>query len=137
MQIRVQGKQLEVGAALTGHVTRQLSSAVLKYFDRPVGATVTFARDARAFRCEAHVSLPTGLTAAAGAASHDPYAAFELTAERIGKQLRRYKRRLRAHHPNQRKAIEGAGGPAYVHGAADSRDDVAESDSLQPVMSPR
>lgn len=99
MHIQVKGKQVELGAALTGHVTRQLEACALKYFDRPVNATVTFSRDAHDFRCDALVHLPTGMTATARGQAPDCYAAFDQGAERIEKQLRRHKRRLRDHHP--------------------------------------
>ena len=95
MQVKVTGKQIDVGDALTEHVEKHLSETVAKYFDRPVDAVITFSRDARAFRCDAHVHLPTGLLAQASGRAQDVYAAFDQSAERIEKQLRRYKRRLR------------------------------------------
>ena len=134
MRVQVQGKQIDVGSALTEHVTRALTAAVEKYFDRPVEATVTFSRDARAFRCDAHVHLPTGLVAASSATGQDVYAAFDQGAERIEKQIRRYKRRLRDHHQNRRKPIEAVEAPAYVLRAANHRDDSDEPESLQPVI---
>ena len=63
MQIQVKGKQIDVGDALTEHVETHLQAAIQKYFDRPVEVVVTFSRDARAFRCDSHVHLPTGLVA--------------------------------------------------------------------------
>ncbi len=134
MHIQVKGKQVEVGAALTEHVERALAASVSKYFDRPVNATVTFSRDAHAFRCDAQVHLATGLTAASRGTALDCYAAFEQAAERIEKQLRRYKRRLRDHHQNRRKPIEAFDEPAYVLEAAELSDGSAEPDSLQPVI---
>jgi ribosomal subunit interface protein len=134
MHIQVQGKQVEVGAALTQHVRQALTASVSKYFDRPVNATVTFSRDAHDFRCDAHINLPTGLTAAARGRAQDCYAAFEQGAERIEKQLRRYKRRLRDHHQSKRKSIEATEASAYVLGAADSPERPAETDSPQPVI---
>jgi ribosomal subunit interface protein len=134
MRIQVQGKQIDVGNALTEHVTRQLSAAVEKYFDRPIEAIVTFSRDARAYRCDAHVHLPTGLTAASSATASDVYAAFEQGAERIEKQIRRYKRRLRDHHQNRRKPIEAVEAAAYVLEAGNGRDESDEPESLQPVI---
>lgn len=134
MRIQVQGKQIDVGDALTQHVTQHLSAAVEKYFDRPVEAIVTFSRDARAFRCDAHVHLPTGLTAASSATANDVYTAFDQGAERIEKQIRRYKRRLRDHHQNRRKPIEAYEAPTYVLDAGDGRDDSEEPASLQPVI---
>jgi ribosomal subunit interface protein len=134
MRIQVQGKQIDVGDALTEHVNRHLSAAVEKYFDRPVEAVVTFSRDARAFRCDAHVHLPTGLTAASSATANDVYLAFEQGAERIEKQIRRYKRRLRDHHQNRRRPIEAFDAPAYVLEAGNGRDESEEPGSLQPVI---
>ena len=134
MRIQVQGKQIDVGNALTEHVNRHLSAAVQKYFDRPVEAIVTFSRDARAYRCDAHVHLPTGLTAASSAVANDVYAAFDQGAERIEKQIRRYKRRLRDHHQTRRKPIEAFEAAAYVLEAGDGRDESEEPESLQPVI---
>jgi ribosomal subunit interface protein len=134
MRIQVQGKQIEVGTALTEHVTQHLSAAVQKYFDRPIEAVVTFSRDARAFRCDAYVHLPTGLVAASSATANDVYAAFEQGAERVEKQIRRYKRRLRDHHQNRRRPIEAIQAPAYVLEGGDGRDDSEEPETLQPVI---
>lgn len=133
MRIQVQGKQIGVGPALTEHATRELSASVQKYFDRPVNAHVTFSRDGHAFRCDVQVHLPTGMGAASRGASADVYAAFEQASERIEKQLRRYKRRLRDYHQNRRKPIEAVEMPAYVLGA-ESGDDSEEPESLQPVI---
>jgi ribosomal subunit interface protein len=134
MRVQVQGKQIDVGDALTEHVTRHLSAAVEKYFDRPVEAIVTFSRDARAYRCDAQVRLPTGLTAASSATANDAYAAFDQGSERIEKQIRRYKRRLRDHHQNRRKPIEAVEAAAYVLDAGNGRDESDEPESLQPVI---
>lgn len=134
MHIQVQGKQIEVGAALTEHVTRQLEACARKYFDRPVNETVTFSRDARDFRCDGRIHLPTGLTAASRGRAADCYAAFEHVAERIEKQLRRHKRRLRDHHHERQKPIEAAMAPAYVLGAVDSAGAAMETGGRQPVI---
>lgn len=134
MRIQVQGKQIDVGPALTEHVSRQLSASIEKYFDRPVDATVTFSRDAHSFRCDARVNLPTGLTAASTGMASDVYAAFDQGAERIEKQIRRYKRRLRDHHQNRREPIEALEAPAYVIDAARTHDASDEPETLQPVI---
>ena len=58
----------------------------------------------------AEISLPfgRGIVVNAGAAAVDAYAAFDAAAERIAKQLRRYKRRLRDHHAKAREPAEPA-----------------------------
>lgn len=128
MHIQVQGKQVQLGEALTGHVTRQIEASAYKYFDQPVRATVTFSRDGGNFCCDAMIHLPTGLTATAQGRAGDCYAAFGQGAERLDKQLRRHKRRLRDHHPGPRKQIEDGDASAYVGGAIDSPERTAVTD---------
>ncbi len=134
MQIQVKGKQIDVGDALTEHVESALSGMVSKYFDRPVDAVITFSRDARAFRCDAHVHLPTGLNAQSSARAQDIYAAFDQSAERIDKQLRRYKRRLRDHHRERQGPIPAMAAPEYVLQASNFEDEAEEPDTLKPVI---
>ncbi|MEO1494664.1 MAG: ribosome-associated translation inhibitor RaiA [Pseudomonadota bacterium] len=134
MHIQINGKQIDVGEALSQHVEDSLSAAIAKYFDRPVDATVTFSRDAHAFRCDAHVHLPTGLTAQSSARANDVYAAFDQGAERIEKQLRRYKRRLKDHHQTRAKPVDVFDAQAYVLEAVDVKEETEEPDSLQPVI---
>ncbi|MEM6622426.1 MAG: ribosome-associated translation inhibitor RaiA [Pseudomonadota bacterium] len=131
MHIQVKGKQIDVGNALTEHVEAQLSAAVSKYFDRPVDATVTFSRERHAFRCDAHVHLPTGLIAQSSGTAADVYAAFDQGAARIEKQLRRYKRRLRDHHRDRSKPIEQVAAQSYVLRSSQEDD---EPESLKPVI---
>lgn len=134
MQILVKGKQIEIGTALTEHVEDHLGGAIEKYFDRPVDASVTFAKDSRTIRCDAHVHLPTGLHAQSSGTGHDAYAAFGQAAERIEKQLRRYKRRLRDHHQNRRGPVDMLPAQAYVLEALQFEEEHEEPESLQPVI---
>lgn len=134
MQIQVKGKQIDVGDALTEHVQAHLSAAVAKYFDRPVDATVTFSRDGRGLRCDAHVHLPTGIVAQATATAHEAYAAFDQGAERIEKQLRRYKRRLRDHHRQRKEPVDANPAAAYVLANAAFEAESDEPDTLNPMI---
>jgi ribosomal subunit interface protein len=134
MQIQVKGKQIDVGDALSEHVEEHVSEIVSKYFDRPVDAVITFSRDARAFRCDAHVHLPTGIVAQSSGKAPDIYAAFEHSAERIEKQLRRYKRRLRDHHRERPGRIPAMSAPYYVLESQTHEDEVEEPESLKPVI---
>jgi ribosomal subunit interface protein len=133
MQIQINGKQIDVGDALRTHVATRLEAAVGKYADRAVDAHVTFSRDGAFFKADAKVHLPTGLVAQAGGADADIYAAFEGCAERIEKQLRRYKRRLKDHHAQRPDPIETMAAPAYVIAGEDHAED-AEPATLDPVI---
>lgn len=134
MRIQVKGKQIDVGSALTEHVETSLAATVGKYFDRPVDATVTFSRDAHNFRCDSHVHLPTGLLAQSSASASDVYAAFDQGVDRIDKQLRRYKRRLRDHHRARKEPLVAAPEAAFVLDAAEFEHEADEPETLQPVI---
>ncbi len=99
MDISVKGKNLDVGEALRGHAEGNLSSAVGKYFERAIDASVMFTRQGRQLRADISVHPgPRGMVVQGRSESDDPYAAFDGALERISKQLRRYKRRLTNHH---------------------------------------
>ena len=135
MQIKVTGKQIDVGAALAGHVEEKLGAAVAKYFDRPAEGNVVFSRDAHNFRCDSSIHLATGLKAQAQAVSTDIYAAFDQAAARIEKQVRRYKRRLKNHHQSRQKAVEMVPANAYVlAGQSAESGEESEPEDLQPVI---
>ncbi|MDT8343544.1 MAG: ribosome-associated translation inhibitor RaiA [Thermohalobaculum sp.] len=134
MHITVSGKHIDVGDALRSHVEDRLDTAVAKYFDRAVEATVIFSRDARSFfKCDASVDLSTGLHAQAQAQADDIYAAFEQAVERIEKQVRRYKRRLKNHHQNHKDAAELISAQSYVL-AGGGEEEEAGAAADQPVI---
>jgi len=133
MRYQISGKQIDVGEALQSHVKSELGETFEKYAQRPTDATVIFSRIASAYQCEANVHLSTGLSVVAKGNAHDVYAAFEAARERMDKQVRRYKRRLRDHHRDRRGPVEFADAPLYVL-ASDEGTDEAEPDTLQPII---
>lgn len=98
MRYEVSGKQIDVGEALQSHVKQELAVVMEKYSQRPTDATVIFSRSGHEYVCEATVHLSSGLNASAKAHANEIYAAFDAAGEKMDKQLRRYKRRLKDHH---------------------------------------
>jgi ribosomal subunit interface protein len=95
MDIRVSGHQVETGEALQVHVNERLSAIVGKYFNRALSSSVTFGRaPAGAFRCDIVTHVMQGLVLKGAGVAHDAHVALDQAAEKIDKQLRRYKRRL-------------------------------------------
>ena len=133
MRYQISGKQIDIGDALQTHVKTELGVVVDKYAERPTGATVVFSKSGAEFNCEAVIHLSTGLTAQANAHTHDIYAAFDQCAEKMEKQLRRYKRRLKDHHSHRSEPVELAGASSYILAATDHDED-QEPDSLQPMI---
>ncbi|OED49328.1 ribosome hibernation-promoting factor, HPF/YfiA family [Leisingera sp. S232] len=131
MRYKISGKQIDIGEALQVHVQNELGSAVQKYAERPTDATVVFSRSAHEYVCEATVHLSTGLTAQAKAHETEIYAAFDACCEKMEKQLRRYKRRLKDHHKDRSEPVEHLGANSYIL-ASEEAD--SEPDSLQPII---
>jgi len=134
MRIQVSGKQMDIGEALRSHVEDRLNETVGKYFDRPVEAVVTFWRDRHEYCADASVHLSTGMTVQAKARADEVYASFEGSVERMEKQLRRYKRRLKDHHRDRIDPIEAIGAPSYILARDEDEAGVDEPDTLQPVI---
>ncbi|KIC18113.1 MULTISPECIES: ribosome hibernation-promoting factor, HPF/YfiA family [unclassified Leisingera] len=131
MRYKISGKQIDIGDALQVHVQNELGSAVQKYAERPTDATVVFSRSAHEYVCEATVHLSTGLSAQAKAHETEIYAAFDACCEKMEKQLRRYKRRLKDHHKDRSEPVEHLGANSYIL-ASEEAD--SEPDSLQPII---
>lgn len=134
MRIQVSGKQIDVGDALRVHVEDRLMETVGKFFDRPVDAVVTFSKDRHEFISDSSVHLSTGMTVQAKARAGEVYASFEGAVERMEKQLRRYKRRLKDHHRAREIPIEGMEASSYILRSAELDEDYQEPETLQPVI---
>ncbi len=133
MRYKISGKQIDVGEALQTHVQDELGSAVAKYAERPTDALVVFSKSASEFVCESTVHLSTGLTAQAKAHAHEIYAAFDSCCDKMEKQLRRYKRRLKDHHTHRSEPVEISGASSYIL-ASEGEETESEPESLQPII---
>jgi len=100
MDIRVSGHQIDTGEALREQVDLRLHAIAEKYFSRAISAQVTFGRGPydHSFTCDIVAHVPQGVVLKGSAGAGLAPAAFELAADRIEKQLRRYKRRLKDRH---------------------------------------
>ncbi len=99
MDIRVSGHQVDTGAALQEHASDRLSTIVDKHFSRAISSTVTFGKaPSSAFAADIILHVNHGLILKSHGQAHDAHHAFDQAAEKIEKQLRRYKRRLKDRH---------------------------------------
>lgn len=133
MRYQISGKQIDIGEALQTHVKAELGEVVEKYAQRPTDAQVVFSRAAHEYVCEAVIHLSTGLTAQARGHATEIYAAFEACREKMDKQLRRYKRRLRSHHSDRIEPVVYGAGASYILASSEDAEE-GENGSLQPVV---
>ena len=134
MQVIVTGKQIDVGDSLRGHVESATATIVERYFGRALEAHVVFCRQRHLFFSDISVHAGRGLMIQGHGESSDPYAAFDGAAERLEKQLRRYKRRLRNHHKNAKEPREGLAATDYVLARPTESDDETVDSGDQPLV---
>ena len=142
MRYQISGKQIDIGEALQVHVQNELGATLEKYAGRPTEAVVTFSKSGHEHVCETVVHLSTGLTVQAKGHAPEIYPAFEACCEKMDKQLRRYKRRLKDHHKARPEPVELLAGSSYILAPTDDEDEgsdapviVAESESGIPSLS--
>lgn len=133
MRYQISGKQIDIGEALQTHVKNELGAILDKYAQRPTDANVIFSKSAHEFVCGTVVHLSTGLTASARAHATEIYASFEACTEKMDKQLRRYKRRLKDHHKDRTDPVELIGASSYILESQHEEQD-SEPETLQPVI---
>lgn len=127
MRYQISGKQIDIGEALQTHVRTEMDAILSKYAGRPTEAYIVFSKSGHEHVCEAVVHLSTGLTAQATGKASEIYAAFDSAGEKMDKQLRRYKRRLKDHHAGRSQPVELSDAGSYILAAHDETEEVAET----------
>jgi len=95
MTLRIAGKNFDIGQALRTRIEETVAATVRKYFDGGSSGHVTVSRTGRLFETEVVLHLDTGAVFEAQGSDADAHLSFEQSAERLDKQLRRYKSRLK------------------------------------------
>jgi ribosomal subunit interface protein len=108
---------MNIGEALRTHVTDRVNALTAKYFDGGVSGHVTIAPEGGGFRTDCSLHLTSGMLLQADGRAQDAYGAFDQSAERMEKRLRRYKGRLKSHHDHDASKVEVV--PSYVLEAPD------------------
>lgn len=132
MQIKVTGKNLDVGGALREHIESRLQLIQQKFFDGSVHAHVTVEKQRVGFHTDCALHLSTGLVLQAEGMGSEAHPSFDQAASHLEKQLKRYKQRLRDHHRTRREPVRQLAAQSYVIPAAS--DTVEEPEGNHPVI---
>jgi|SRR5690625_509195 len=95
MKLSVIGRHVDTGDAFRQYAYDRLNGTLNKYFGEAIDASVTLSKDAYLFRAALSIHVARGLLLQASGEAQDVHIAFDKAADRLAKQLRRYKRRLR------------------------------------------
>jgi len=133
MNLRISGKQMDIGDAFRTRIENRIGEAIDKYFDGGYSGKVTVEKSNSRFSADCLVHLDTGMALQATGQALDPQGAFDAAAERIEKRLRRYKRRLKSHAPAA-TASAGTIDLAYRVMAPVAEDDEEVGEDYSPAV---
>ncbi len=136
MTLRISGKNMDIGDALRTQVEGRVQAAIAKYFDGAVSGHVTIEPEGSGYRTDCVLHLASGVTLESSGIAQDAYAAFDQTAHRIEKRLRRHKRRLRDYSAHNGKGSDLIQATYSVFEAPvdDTQDEVADGEDFHPVV---
>ena len=132
MQIKITGKNLDVGDSLRAHIEQRLSQLREKYFESTVHGHVTIEKLRSGFRTDCALHLATGLLLQSHGDAADAHMSFDGAALHLEKQLKRYKQRLKDHHKSRREPVRYEEAASYVISPASEHD--SEPADLNPVV---
>ena len=114
MQLQIAGKNIELGQALQERISTGFEGAISKYFDRATNGNVTVEKRGHETEVVCQVHLSSGIDLQSTGRGADPYSAFEASIERLEKRVRRYKRRLKDHHKDNKEPLPAEIASAYI-----------------------
>ncbi|MCF6344542.1 MAG: ribosome-associated translation inhibitor RaiA [Devosiaceae bacterium] len=126
MNLRVSGKNMDIGEALRLRAQDYFDSAVTKYFDGGYDGHLTIEPEGSGFRADSVIHLDSGVVLQASASEQDPTKAYEIMASHIEKRLRRYKRKLKNHRRNARQD-EMSIAQSYILASPELHEEVEEN----------
>lgn len=117
MQVNISGQNMNIGDALNQHITDSLTHNVKKYFENAVHANVNIVKDRHNFFITdifVNQGTGTGVIIKATSQDSDAHRSVSLCIEKINKQLRRYKERIKNNHKDKEAFHKFADATKYI-----------------------
>lgn len=116
MNITVYGKHIKIGENLEKYIVDHLNTTVKKYFKDALNAHVTVKKQGQLFETLIIVKEGTsnGTLIKSNGHEYDSYRSFSAANEKIEKQLKKYKNRIKKHKQHKKDIINLIGGMKYV-----------------------
>ena len=99
MQVTTTFRHMEQSDALKSYAEEKLDR-VVKYIDGPINVQIFFAVEKKIRHIVEIVISAKGISTKASEATNDMYAAIDAVIDKIERQLKRYKEKIKAHKPN-------------------------------------
>jgi ribosome hibernation promoting factor len=101
MTFQITGKNVDAGDSYKSYIVDKISTVLEKYIGPEISGHVRLEKERAVFRTDCSIRLRTGLLVEAHGTGGDAYASADAAVERLEKRVRRYKRRLKDHHPGR------------------------------------
>jgi len=142
MQVSITFRQMEQSEALKAYAEEKLDR-VAKYIDEPVSVQVFFTVEKKIRHIAEIVISAKGITTKASEETNDMYAAIDSVIDKIERQLKRYKEKIKAHKPSNEgngrqisrkvfdaESIEASEGPVVIK----TRTEIAKPMSIEEAV---
>ena len=97
MNFKIFGKQVKLGDAFSKYVKSELTQSIEKYFKNPTSSIVSLSKKHKTFYINIIVHLDRKMEFTAQSNGETARIAFNNTIEKLSKQLRRYKRKIKSY----------------------------------------
>ena len=115
MNITITGQHIDVGDSLRAHVMGVLAEVTQGMFQNPIDGRVTFSKQRHQFLVEISLHPQAGIMIQGHSAADEAYPAFDLAVDKIRRQLKRYKTKLKDHrHQKVNEVIQTLSAQQYV-----------------------
>jgi ribosomal subunit interface protein len=128
MHIQFVSKGIDVSPALRERIEARITEAASKYFNRPAEAFVVATKEGHGFKVDISVHLPSGAFLQASGTGGDAYGAVEDAVQHMEKRLRRYKRKLKDHHADNKSELPAMQETPVMVLRSDRKDDLDDED---------
>jgi ribosomal subunit interface protein len=135
MEIRVSGKNIDLGEVLRHQAEHRLNDVIRKYVDSNFTGHVTVSRDGIGFKTECAVRFDHGPVMHVTGEAPDAYQSLSVAIERIAKSLRRFKRKKDKHGADRVVSNSfDTTPPAAFDDSEDDEDDVVATTGAGAVI---
>ena len=101
MNFKIFGKQVKVGETFSRYVETSLKQTIHKYFENPISSIVSVSKKNKLFYIIVIVHINKKMEFTAQSNGQTAKLAFNDTTEKLSKQLRRYKRKIKSFKNNE------------------------------------
>lgn len=130
MQIKVSGKNIDIGDSLREYTEKEVDNLIDKYVGEPIDANIVIEKDHRLFDVEACLHLYKGFVIKSNGTSDDPYKAVALALERLEDRIKKHKNKIKNKHRRSEWETEASNAKGYVLERKDSTTEENDEEHL-------